>query len=357
MEHQHQLRSVLVTGGSGFIGSNFLLRLVPKYPEARFINLDSLSYAGNPMNLREIESLPNYSFVQGDICDRELLLSIFEESQVNTLVHFAAESHVDRSILDPLSFVRTNVMGTATLLDVARRSWEGNPEGNRFYHVSTDEVFGSLGKEGFFEESTPYDPRSPYSASKASSDHLVRAYNHTFGLPIVISNCTNNYGPYQFPEKLIPLMIQNAVSGKPLPVYGDGSNVRDWLYVEDHCSAIESILVSGKDGLTYGVGGDCEKTNLEIVHLIADLVDAELGREAGTTRENITFVTDRPGHDFRYAMDCSFLKKELSWKAETSFEDGLKKTISWYLSNDEWLEAINNESYREYYTKQYSDLN
>ncbi len=246
-------------------------------------------------------------------------------------------------------------MGTATLLDVARRAWDGK-DGNRFYHVSTDEVFGSLGDEGHFREDTPYDPKSPYSASKASSDHLVRAYNHTFGLPVVISNCSNNYGPYQFPEKLIPLMIQNVVQQKPLPIYGDGSNVRDWLFVGEHCEAIETVLLTGKDGLTYGIGGDCEKSNLDIVTTIADLVDEQLGRPQGSSRELITFVKDRPGHDFRYAMDCSFIKAELGWEPKISFEEGLKKTITWYLSNSEWLDAIDDESYRAYYSEQYSDL-
>ena len=331
--------------------------MLVKHPEIQFINLDSLSYAGNPLNLSSVEALPNYSFVQGDICDRDLVSKIFNEHQIDTVVHFAAESHVDRSILDPLAFVRTNVLGTGTLLDVARRTWsETEKEEQRFYHVSTDEVFGSLGAEGFFREDTPYDPKSPYSASKASSDHLVRSYHHTFGLPVVISNCTNNYGPFQFPEKLIPLMIQNAVKEKPLPVYGDGSNVRDWLHVSDHCKAIEKILLFGKDGLTYGIGGDCEKSNLDIVNLIANEVDLAMGRPEGHSAKQISFVTDRPGHDFRYAMDCSFIKKELDWKPEMTFEEGLKNTVAWYLSNSEWLEAIDNESYREYYSKQYSDL-
>ncbi len=351
----HMPKVVLVTGGAGFIGSNFLLRMVPRHPAVRFINLDLLTYAGNLMNLTSIEGAANYRFVQADIADHDAVAGLFKEAGVTTVVHFAAESHVDRSILDPLAFVRTNVMGTANLLDIARRAWTGGASGAyRFYHVSTDEVFGSLEDDGYFTETTPYDPRSPYSASKAASDHLVRAYNHTFGLPVVLSNCTNNYGPFQFPEKLIPLMIRNAAAGKALPVYGKGDNVRDWLHVEDHCEAIETILLGGKDGETYAIGGDSERTNIEIVETLADLVDEALGRPIGTARGLITFVTDRPGHDFRYAMDCTRIKTELGWHPRHTLEDGLRNTVQWYLNNQTWMDAVADASYQSYYETQYA---
>ncbi|MEM1269665.1 MAG: dTDP-glucose 4,6-dehydratase [Bacteroidota bacterium] len=355
MSHRtHTPRVVLVTGGAGFIGSNFLLRVVPNHPDVEFINVDALTYAGNLLNLTSVESRPNYSFVRADIADHDAIAELVEARGVTTIVHFAAESHVDRSILDPLGFVRTNVMGTANLLDIARRAWAGaEPGSRRFYHVSTDEVFGTLGEDGYFVESTPYDPRSPYSASKAASDHLVRAYHHTFGLPVVLSNCTNNYGPYQFPEKLIPLMIRNAVARRPLPVYGKGDNVRDWLHVADHCEAIETILLHGAEGETYCIGGDAERPNLDIVHLIADLVDERLAREAGTSRDLIEFVTDRPGHDFRYAMDCSYLKEQLGWAPRHTLEEGLRETVNWYIDNPDWLEAVADASYQAYYEQQY----
>lgn len=352
---QHRPRVVLVTGGAGFIGSNFLLRMVPRHPDVRFINLDLLTYAGNLMNLEALEEAPNYQFVQADIADHDTVAAHFKAEAVTTVVHFAAESHVDRSILDPLGFVRTNVMGTANLLDIARRAWaEAEPGTRRFYHVSTDEVYGSLEDDGYFTETTPYDPRSPYSASKAASDHLVRAYFHTFGLPIVISNCTNNYGPYQFPEKLIPLMIRNAAAGKPLPVYGKGDNVRDWLHVADHCEAIETILLGGTNGETYAIGGDSERTNIEIVQTLADLVDEALNRPVGTGRGLISFVTDRPGHDFRYAMDCSRLKAELGWHPRHTLEEGLRDTVHWYLNNQAWMDAVADASYQSYYQTQYA---
>ena len=350
---RHSPRIVLVTGGAGFIGSNYLLQVIPKYPDTTYVNLDALTYAGNLSNLKEIEGAANYRFVHADITDHDTVGSLFEEYQFDTVVHFAAESHVDRSILDPLAFVRSNVMGTATLLDAARRSWQ---DGGlfRFHHVSTDEVFGSLGPNGFFDETTAYDPRSPYSASKASSDHLVRAYAHTFGLPVVLSNCSNNYGPYQFPEKLIPIVIQNAVEGKPIPVYGRGENVRDWIYVGDHCKALDLILREGRDGETYLVGGAAERTNIEIVKTLVSLVDDALARDPGTGERLIEFVTDRPGHDFRYAIDCARVKSELGWSPEHSLNDGLKATVDWYLAHRDWVQGVLDESYRAYYDTQYS---
>lgn len=353
----HRPEVVLVTGGAGFIGANFLLWMVPRYPDVEFINLDSLTYAGNLMNLAEIEGAPNYRFIKGDITDTEMVRDLFDDEPITTVVHFAAESHVDRSILDPLAFVRTNVIGTGALLEAARESWlDDGPEADRyrFYHISTDEVFGSLGAEGYFDEETPYDPSSPYSASKAGSDHLVRAYGRTYGLPYVISNCTNNYGPYQFPEKLIPLVIRNAVDREPIPVYGTGENVRDWLYVTDHCRAIEQVLLHGTGSRTYAVSGDNERTNLEIVHTVTDLVDDALGRPAESSRDLIQFVKDRPGHDFRYAMDSSRIQKELGWSPEHSLEKGLEKTVAWYLDHEDWVQAVLDDSYREYYEKQYA---
>ncbi len=350
---QHTPTSVLVTGGAGFIGSNFLLRVVPRYPGVRFVNLDLLTYAGNLRNLTAIEDAPNYAFVQGDIADGDLVHRLFDEHGFSTVVHFAAESHVDRSILDPLAFVRTNVLGTATLLDAARRHWTGAGRDVRFYHVSTDEVFGTLGDTGAFDETTPYDPHSPYSASKAGSDHLVRAYHDTFGLPVVISNCSNNYGPFQFPEKLVPLMIVKAVAGEPMPVYGQGANTRDWLHVEDHAEAIDRILHDGRDGETYCVGGRAEARNIEVVETLADLVDEALGRAPGTARGLITFVTDRPGHDWRYAIDPGKLERELGWTPAHSFESGMRATVRWYLDHEDWLAAVMDQSYRDYYDTQY----
>lgn len=351
----HQPKSVLVTGGAGFIGANFLHRMVPRYPDVSFVNLDALTYAGNPMSLQTLEGAPNYHFVQADITDLETLYALFERHRFTTVVHFAAESHVDRSIMDPLLFVRTNTIGTAALLEAARRHWlsADQPERFRFYHVSTDEVFGSLGTDGFFSETTPYDPRSPYSASKASSDHFVRAYHHTYGLPVVLSNCSNNYGPYQFPEKLIPLFINNAFEGKPVPVYGKGENVRDWLHVADHCAAIDTILHHGRTGETYIIGGDAERSNLDLIKLLLDTVDEVQGRPIGTSRELITFVKDRPGHDFRYAMDFSKLKAKLGWQPAHTLAEGLRETVTWYRDNQAWLAAVLDQSYRAYYALQY----
>lgn len=351
----HSPTSILVTGGAGFIGSNYLLRAVSRYPEVRYVNLDLLTYAGNLLNLQRIEDAENYTFVHGDIADGELVRQLFEEHQFSTVVHFAAESHVDRSIMDPLAFVRTNVVGTATLLEAARNAWQndGSFGDVRFYHVSTDEVFGELGDSGAFSETTPYDPHSPYSASKAGSDHLARAYYDTYGLPIVISNCSNNYGPFQFPEKLVPLMIVKAAAGEPLPVYGEGANVRDWLHVEDHADAIDLMLHKGRNGETYCVGGRAEKKNMTVVETICDLVDEALGRDPRTAREQITFVTDRPGHDFRYAINPSKLEEELGWTQAHTFEQGMRETVHWYLGNRKWLDAVMDESYRAYFAEQY----
>ncbi|MEM1042596.1 MAG: dTDP-glucose 4,6-dehydratase [Bacteroidota bacterium] len=352
----HQPRSVLVTGGAGFIGSNFLLALVPRCPEVRFVNLDLLTYAGNLLNLRAVEGAPGYAFVRGDVADADLVQRLFAEHDFDTVVHFAAESHVDRSILDPLAFVRTNVVGTATLLEAARQAWStpaGIRDDVRFHHVSTDEVFGTLGDTGAFDEATPYDPRSPYSASKAGSDHLARAYHHTYGLPVTVSNCSNNYGPFQFPEKLVPLVIRNAAAGAPLPVYGEGQNTRDWLHVADHVDALDLVLRAGTPGETYAVGGRAERRNLEVVETLADLVDAHLGRAPGTARGLITFVTDRPGHDWRYAIDPSKTEQTLNWQPAHSFESGLRATVDWYLTHPAWLDAVADASYRAYYATQY----
>lgn len=353
----HEPTSVLVTGGAGFIGSNFLLRMVPRYPDVQFVNLDALTYAGNLMNLSEIERAPNYTFVHGDISDAELVRALFKTHEFSSVVHFAAESHVDRSIMAPLSFVDANTRGTVTLLEAARAAWAADdfdPERYRFFHVSTDEVFGSLGDDGYFTEATPYDPRSPYSASKAASDHFVRAYGHTYGLPIVITNCSNNYGPFQFPEKLIPLVIVRAMRGESIPIYGKGRNVRDWLYVEDHCEAIESVLHRGSVGETYVIGGGTERPNLELVETLLDVVDEALEQKNGTSRELITFVKDRPGHDFRYAMDYSKISRELDWAPRHDLEEGLIDTVDWYLSHQEWLNAVLDDSYQEYYDRQYA---
>jgi len=345
---------VLVTGGAGFIGSNYLLQAVPLHPDITFVNLDALSYAGNLMNLTAIEEAQNYAFVKGEVQDSELLHALFDQHEFTTVVHFAAESHVDRSIRDPLAFVRSNTLGTVALLDAARAAWQDDlTDRCRFYHISTDEVFGSLGDEGAFRESTPYDPRSPYSASKAASDHFVRAYHHTYGLPVVLSNCSNNYGPFQFPEKLIPVVIANALQRKPVPIYGKGLNVRDWLYVGDHCSAIDTILRRGTTGETYVIGGDNERTNLDLVRLLLDLVDEATGQPTGTSQQLITFVTDRPGHDYRYAMDFTKLHQSLGWRPSHALEDGLRETVAWYLRNGDWLNAVMDQSYQTYYREQY----
>ncbi len=347
---------ILITGGAGFIGSHVVRHFVKQYPQYLIYNLDALTYAGNLANLKDIEQAENYRFIKGDIRDRDFINRIFNDFRFDAVIHLAAESHVDRSIENPAEFVETNVLGTVNLLDAALKNWKENQQRHLFYHVSTDEVYGSLGPTGKFTETTPYDPRSPYSASKASSDHFVRAYHHTYGLPVVISNCSNNYGPYQFPEKLIPLMIHNIINEKPLPVYGDGSNVRDWLYVEDHAKAIDLIFHRGKTGETYNIGGDNEWSNIDLVKKICEITDELLGRKpAGKSKELIRFVQDRAGHDWRYAIDSTKLKNELGWKPETSFEQGLRKTVQWYLNNREWLENVTSGKYREYYDKMYKN--
>jgi len=353
---------ILVTGGCGFIGSNFVRHVLKRTNHIQVINLDLLTYAGNLANLADVQrDFPErYRFIRGDISDKELVHRVFETSPVDGVAHFAAESHVDRSILGPEAFVRTNIHGTFNLLEACRRFWlSSHPETlkeKRFLHISTDEVYGSLGSTGYFTEHTPYDPSSPYSASKAASDHLAKAYFRTYGLPTIITNCSNNYGPYQFPEKLIPLMIHNAIKGMELPVYGDGGNVRDWLHVEDHCTALRMVLEKGVPGESYNIGGGCEKKNLDLVHSICDFLDDRLGPFKGQPRRTlIRFVTDRPGHDRRYAMDASKIMKELGWRPQIPFEDGLQQTIEWYLGHAEWVEAILDGSYMDYYAKQYGE--
>lgn len=346
-------KHILITGGAGFIGSHVVRLFVNQYPQYKIVNLDALTYAGNLENLRDIEDKPNYSFVKGDICDFEFLTQLFSEHKISDVIHLAAESHVDRSITDPLVFVRTNVLGTANLLHVAYRTWKDADHAGRFYHVSTDEVYGSLSNEGFFTEDTPYQPKSPYSASKASSDHFVRAYKNTYGLDVVLSNCSNNYGAYQFPEKLIPLMINNIVNNKPLPVYGKGENVRDWLWVVDHARAIDVVFHKGKSGETYNIGGHNEWKNIDIVHLLCKILDEKLGRTVGDSEKLITYVTDRAGHDYRYAIDASYIEKELGWVPSITFEEGIRDTVQWYLDNKEWMERVTSGVYQEYYEKQY----
>lgn len=350
------MKNLLVTGGCGFIGSNFVRLAFGCLDDVRVINLDSLTYAGNPKNLADIESDSRYRFVKGDICDAKLVGRIFAEEQIDTVVHFAAESHVDRSITGPGAFIQTNIVGTFTLLEAARAAWQERAD-VRFLHVSTDEVYGSLGETGFFTEETPYDPRSPYSASKASSDHLVSAYHHTYGFPTLITNCSNNYGPFHFPEKLIPLIISNALNGKELPVYGDGKNVRDWLYVVDHCAAILKVLQQGVFGETYNIGGNNEKQNIEVVQTVCDLLDAKVGLlPSGEARRSlIRFVKDRPGHDRRYAIDAGKIRRDLGWEPSVTFEQGIEQTIDWYLNNRAWVEEILSGSYREYYAQQYGE--
>ena len=347
------MHTILITGGAGFIGSHLTRLFVTKYPHYKIVNLDKLTYAGNLENLTDIESKPNYTFVKGDITDAALLKELFDLHRFTAVIHCAAESHVDRSITDPLAFVTTNVVGTATLLHTAKQQWRGNYENKLFYHISTDEVYGSLGETGFFTEETPYDPRSPYSASKASSDHMARAFYHTYYMPVKISNCSNNYGPYHFPEKLIPLCIHNIINKKPLPIYGKGENIRDWLYVEDHVRAIDVIFHTGRIGETYNIGGHNEWTNIDLVKELCKQMDEKLGREKGESAKLITYVKDRAGHDLRYAIDATKLKNELGWMPSLQFEEGISKTIDWYLDNSEWLNHVTSGNYQNYYDQQY----
>jgi len=347
-------RTIIITGGAGFIGSHVVRLFVRKYPDDRIINLDALTYAGNLENLKDVEDAPNYFFEKVNILDTEALQNVFDKYQPDGIIHLAAESHVDRSILSPLDFVYTNVVGTVNLLNAAKENWKNNFEGRRFHHVSTDEVYGALGDTGFFTEKTPYDPHSPYSASKASSDHFVRAYYDTYQLPVVITNCSNNYGPYHFPEKLIPLMINNIIHKKPLPVYGDGLYTRDWLYVKDHATAIDLVFHEGKTGDNYNVGGFNEWKNIDLVNLLCKLMDQKLGRINGESEQLITYVKDRPGHDRRYAIDASKINKELGWKPSVTFEEGLSQTIDWYLQNTDWLKNITSGTYQHYYKDMYA---
>lgn len=348
-------KKVLITGGAGFIGSHLVRHFVNKYPHYQIFNLDVLTYAGNLENLRDIEEAENYQFIKADITDAEAINQLFEKYHFEKVIHCAAESHVDRSITDPLAFVKTNIIGTINLLNSFRDLWKDRFEDKLFYHISTDEVYGTLGETGFFTESTAYDPNSPYSASKAGSDHFVRAYGETYGIPYVISNCSNNYGPFQFPEKLIPLMINNIIEEKPLPIYGDGAYTRDWLYVQDHVAAIDVIFHQGKNKETYNIGGNSEKKNLEVVKLLCEKLDEKLNREKGASEKLITFVKDRPGHDRRYAIDSTKLQKELKWKPAHNFEEGIEETIDWYLHNEIWLNHVISGAYQEYYQKQYSE--
>lgn len=347
------MKNILITGGAGFIGSHLIRLMVHKYPDYKIINMDKLTYAGNLENLKDIEQKDNYQFVKCDICDFEKVKQVFEDYKIDNVIHLAAESHVDRSIKDPFSFAKTNVMGTLSLLQAAKLYWKDNFKNKLFYHVSTDEVYGSLAEEGFFTETTAYDPHSPYSASKASSDHFVRAFQDTYQLPTVISNCSNNYGAYQFPEKLIPLFINNICNNKPLPVYGKGENVRDWLFVEDHARAIDVIFHKGKLGETYNIGGFNEWKNIDLIKVIIKAVDKKLGRKEGTSEKLITYVTDRAGHDLRYAIDATKIKKELCWEPSLQFEEGINRTVKWYLDNKDWLLNVTSGSYTKYYDEMY----
>lgn len=348
-------KKILITGGAGFIGSHVVRRFVNRYPDYQIVNLDKLTYAGNLENLRDIEERPNYSFVKVDITDAVAVNEVFATGNFDAVIHLAAESHVDRSITDPTAFVMTNVIGTVNLLNAARQYWKGDYDKKRFYHVSTDEVYGALGETGMFTETTAYDPHSPYSASKASSDHFVRAYHDTYGLDVVISNCSNNYGSHHFPEKLIPLAINNIKNNKPVPVYGKGENVRDWLWVEDHARAIDVIFHEAKTGETYNIGGHNEWKNIDLIHLLCGIMDEKLGREAGSSAKLITYVTDRAGHDLRYAIDSTKLQEKLDWVPSLQFEEGLAKTVDWYLQNEEWLHNVTSGNYQSYYETQYTD--
>jgi dTDP-glucose 4,6-dehydratase len=349
------MKTILVTGGAGFIGSHVIRNLVLNHPEYHVINLDQLTYAGNLENLQDIKDKPNYQFVKGDIVDASFLTQLFEAHPIDGVIHLAAESHVDRSIESPMDFIHTNILGTVNLLNACKTAWKDQAEGKLFYHISTDEVYGSLGKEGLFTEETAYDPRSPYSASKASSDHLVRAYHHTYGLPVVLSNCSNNYGPNQFPEKLIPLAIRNIIHMKPIPIYGKGENIRDWLFVKDHADAIEQIFHRGETGRTYNIGGINEWTNIDLIRLLCRIMDQKLERAKSTSEGLITYVKDRAGHDMRYAIDSSRITDELGWTPSLKFEEGLELTVDWYLENQEWMERVTSGAYKSYYQKQYEE--
>lgn len=347
------MKKILITGGAGFIGSHVVRRFVNQYPNYQVYNLDALTYAGNLENLTDIQHNPNYTFVKGDITDADFVNQLFAQNQFDGVIHLAAESHVDRSISDPLAFVKTNVIGTMNLLNAAKECWKNTPEGKRFYHISTDEVYGTLGDAGFFTEETAYDPNSPYSASKASSDHFVRAYGETYGLPYVITNCSNNYGPNHFPEKLIPLCINNIIHKKPLPIYGDGKYTRDWLFVMDHAIAIDLVFHEGKNHETYNIGGFNEWKNIDLVRLLCKIMDKKLNRAEGESEQLITFVKDRPGHDLRYAIDATKINRDLGWKPSVTFEQGLELTVDWYLANENWLTNVTSGAYQKYYSNQY----
>lgn len=354
MSNKQNMKKILITGGAGFIGSHVIRLFVNKYPDYEIYNLDKLTYCGNLENLSDIDQMPNYHFIKGDIADGNFIMDLFEKYRFDSVIHLAAESHVDRSILNPMEFIHTNIIGTVNLLSAAKHIWN-NSEGHLFYHISTDEVYGSLGSTGAFTEKTAYDPHSPYSASKASSDHFVRVYHDTYQLPVLISNCSNNYGPNQFPEKLIPLFIHNIKNKKSLPVYGQGINVRDWLYVEDHAKAIDTIFHKGKNGETYNIGGNNEWKNIDLIHKLIEIMDKKLGRSEGESLSLITYVTDRAGHDLRYAIDASKLKTELGWEPSIKFTEGFEKTVDWYLQNEEWLKNVTSGAYQDYYRKMYED--